>query len=728
MANLLTHLFHLSLSAKIFIGMGAGILTGLFWGEDAQVVDFIGQIFVKSLQMAILPFVMLSLMSGLGSLSYRKALVLGKTAGGFLLVLWGITLIMVMILPLTFPQWESAMFFSPYMAQMPEKVDFLELYVPANPFFSMANGMVPAVVVFSLVVGIALIGIEPKQPLLDILSVLLECMTRVTGFVIKLAPLGVFAIAASAAGTLQFEELGRVQVYLFSYILAALFLTFGVLPALVATLTPLAYRDILRFARGALVTAFATGNALIILPLLTESGRNLLRRAELADQDTDSTIEVIVPTSYNFPSSGLLLNMAFVPFAGWFGGTELSVLQYPKLLLSGLVSFFGGSPMIAIPFLLDLFRIPTDMFELFVTVDVFTGRFATLTAAMHMWVLGLLGSCAMAGHVMVRRNSVIAWVGGSLLVGGLLMGGSHVVFANAFNPEYTKYRILVEMDLLFEPTTAEVRDFQPDDATSGTVTRDDLEAIRQRGVLRVGYFHDSLPFSFRNNSGALVGFDVEMAHLLAGDLQLTLEFIRLPDQGAIERCFKENVCDIVMSGAVLRPDMLARASFSQGYMDATVAFIVKAEDRNVFEEWSQIRSSQDIQIGIPSNFPYYQSMVEQLVPQAEVQPLSSPRDFFTAKHRDLDALLFLAEPGSAWTLIYPEYTVVVPLPKPIKIPLVYPMPKEIGELVEYVDAWLKLKRGDGTLEALFDHWIVGKGATEQNQRWSIIRDVLHWVD
>jgi Na+/H+-dicarboxylate symporter/ABC-type amino acid transport substrate-binding protein len=728
MAHPLTHLFRLSLSAKIFLGMGAGILTGLFWGEDAQTVDLIGQIFVKSLQMAILPFVMLSLMSGLGSLSYRKALSLGKTAGGFLLVLWGIALMMVMVLPLTFPQWESSRFFSPYMAQIPEKVDFLELYVPANPFFSLANGMVPAVVVFSLVVGIALIGIEHKQPLMDILSVLLECMTRVTGFVIKLAPLGVFAIAASAAGTMQFEELGMVQVYLFSYIVATLFLTFGVLPALVATLTPLTYRDIIRFARGALVTAFATGNALIILPLLTESGRDLLRRAELADQDTDSTLEVIVPASYNFPSSGLLLNMAFVPFAGWFGGTALSVPQYPKLLLSGLASFFGGSPMVAIPFLLDLFRIPTDMFELFVTVDVFTGRFGTLTAAMHMWVLGLLGSCAMAGHVTVRWNKVIGWVGGSLLVGGVLMGGSHVLFANAINPEYTKYRILVEMDLLFEPTTAEIRAFQPDDSTPVTVTRDDLEAIRQRGVLRVGYFHDSLPFSFRNNRGELVGFDVEMAHLLAGDLQVTLEFIRLSDEDMIERCFTENVCDIVMSGAVLRPDMLARGSFSQGYMDATVAFIVKDDERDVFGEWSQVRSRQDIQIGIPRNFPNYQSMVEQFVPQAHLHPLPSPRKFFTANARELDALLFLAEPGSAWTLIYPAYTVVVPLPKPIKIPLVYPMPKGEEELVEYVNAWLELKKKDGTLEAVFDHWIVGKGATEHTQRWSIIRDVLHWIE
>jgi len=70
-------------------------------------------------------------------------------------------------------------------------IDFLQLYIPANPFFSLANSIVPAVVVFSIVIGIALIGIERKQPLLDVLSVIMKVMTRVTDLVMKLAPLGV---------------------------------------------------------------------------------------------------------------------------------------------------------------------------------------------------------------------------------------------------------------------------------------------------------------------------------------------------------------------------------------------------------------------------------------------------------------------------------------------------------------------------------------------------------
>jgi ABC-type amino acid transport substrate-binding protein len=72
--------------------------------------------------------------------------------------------------------------------------------------------------------------------------------------------------------------------------------------------------------------------------------------------------------------------------------------------------------------------------------------------------------------------------------------------------------------------------------------------------------------------------------------------------------------------------------------------------------------------------------------------------------------------------------VVVPLPNPIKIPMVYPMPKKDQHLVDFVNAWLELKKRDGTIQTVFEHWILGKGATKDSSRWSIIRDVLHWVE
>ena len=71
---------------------------------------------------------------------------------------------------------------------------------------------------------------------------------------------------------------------------------------------------------------------------------------------------------------------------------------------------------------------------------------------------------------------------------------------------------------------------------------------------------------------------------------------------------------------------------------------------------------------------------------------------------------------------------VVPLPDPIRVPLAFGMPLGEPELAGFVNSWIELKRHDGTFDELYQYWILGKNATPTPPRWSIIRDVLHWVE
>ena len=74
------------------------------------------------------------------------------------------------------------------------------------------------------------------------------------------------------------------------------------------------------------------------------------------------------------------------------------------------------------------------------------------------------------------------------------------------------------------------------------------------------------------------------------------------------------------------------------------------------------------------------------------------------------------------------YSVVVPGPDPIRVPLAYPIGKQDEPLARLVNTWIALKRKDGTLDATYRHWILGQDATPARPRWSIVRDVLHWVE
>ena len=116
-------------------------------------------------------------------------------------------------------------------------------------------------------------ALPDKNIVLEPLGVLREVLVMIAGKVTRLAPYGVFALMAATMGTIDFEDLVRLQVYLVIFSLSALFLGLWLLPALVTALTPLSHGQILRALRTPLVTGFATGSTLMILPLLIEQCR-----------------------------------------------------------------------------------------------------------------------------------------------------------------------------------------------------------------------------------------------------------------------------------------------------------------------------------------------------------------------------------------------------------------------------------------------------------------------
>jgi len=189
----------MSLSTKIFAGLFLGIAAGLFFGETMSVLEPIGEAFIQLLKMSVLPHIVVSLMAGLGRLNYDLAHTLFLRVGGILLLIWAVTFAVIAVVPLTFPDLQSASFFSTTLLDEPEPFDFLQ-FIPDNPFGSMANNIVPAVVLFSIALGVALIGVEKKDSLIENLEILASALTRVMHFVTRLTPIGVFAIAASGSG------------------------------------------------------------------------------------------------------------------------------------------------------------------------------------------------------------------------------------------------------------------------------------------------------------------------------------------------------------------------------------------------------------------------------------------------------------------------------------------------------------------------------------------------
>ena len=440
----------MSSSQRIFAGLAAGVAVGLFLGERAAALSWAADGFVKLLQMTVLPYVTLSIVTSLGSLTYAQARTLGVRAGAVLVGLWAVALVFTFLIPLAFPKIQTASFFSTSLLEAPPPFNFVDLYIPSNPFYSLANNVVPAVVLFSVIVGVALIGVERKETLLDVLRVAAAAVAQATRLAVKLTPYGLFAIAASAAGTLNIEQLGRLQLYLVTYVAVALLVSLWVLPGLVAALTPIRVGEIFHLTRDALITATVAGDLFIVLPVLTEASKTLLARDTPTSSGAANLPDVIVPASFNFPHTGKLLSISFILFAGWFADVAISMADYPRLALTGLLTFFG-SLNVAVPFLLDLFRIPADTFQLFLATGVINSRVGTLVAAMHTLTVALLGACAISGTLRFERRRLVRYLVVTTGLTVIVIGGTRAVFAGILRPEYTRDRVLAGMHLLHEP-------------------------------------------------------------------------------------------------------------------------------------------------------------------------------------------------------------------------------------------------------------------------------------
>src|SRR5947207_12430407 len=225
-------------STRVLVGLIAGIAVGLFVGERAAVLQICADAYMKLLQMTVLPYITLSLVGGLGALTRTEAARLGTRVALVLLALWAIALLAVFSFPAMFPHIQTASFFSTTLLNDESPLDLVGLYIPANPFNSLANNIVPAVVLFSALLGIALIGIPDKDRALETMDVLNRAVSRVARFIVSLTPVGLFAIAAVTAGTFDPRQAAQLQMYLLVYIVVSLLLALWVLPGLVAALTP----------------------------------------------------------------------------------------------------------------------------------------------------------------------------------------------------------------------------------------------------------------------------------------------------------------------------------------------------------------------------------------------------------------------------------------------------------------------------------------------------------
>jgi ABC-type amino acid transport substrate-binding protein len=424
---------------------------------------------------------------------------------------------------------------------------------------------------------------------------------------------------------------------------------------------------------------------------------------------------VLVPTSFNFPNIGKLLTLLFVLFAGWFVGKSIALADYPGFTVLGLFTLFGGVDL-ALPFLLDQMQIPSDMYQLYVVTGVLNSWFATLLAVMNLFTFTLVAACAATGAVKINWPRIFSFAIISVVIFVAALLGTRFVLSEMVSKEDITRRTLMHAEIE-DSKTADIKKSGSKDAVT---QKSPLKSIIKRGKLRVGYHPENLPFSFVNDKGDLVGFDVELMHVLARELKVELEFIEWTYETVFED-LNQNKFDIAIGGLIVNPERLAKANFSNPYMNMTTAVLVVDHRRNEFKSWRAIDKELNIRLGVVGE--RRAKNVKRYLPNTDLVLLKTYSDVFTNNPKDVNALVISAEAGSAWTILYPTYSVVVPEPH-LKANAALAMPLGTSDFEEFVNDWLQMKQTSGIIDKLYNKWILGTKVEQKKGRWSIGRDLF----
>lgn len=706
---------------KITAGLILGILLGVLFGPYCEIFDIVGQAYVGLLQMTVLPYLGLSLIAKTGRLDVSQARRLGLAVLLVLLLFWGIAICLVVLMSFVLPPHQGATFFSSVEETSAPPVDVLSQFIPTNVFRSLSSEFVPAVVVFCLCFGIAMIMVPGKERLLDFLDLCAEGLSRINHFLVRLAPLGLFALSAAAAGTLRVEEFSRLQAYLLMFTVACLVAAFAVLPLLVSSFTRIRYREFLRVAQEPLLTAIATGKLFVVLPQITDRCEALLRDKQDGSALGESTSSVIVPLAYPFPHIGKILAFLFISFAAWYVGKGLTPVQTTAMAATGAVSSFA-SPLLTVPFLLDQYQLPQDLLPLFILPGFITTRLADVVGVMHLMALTVITGNVLQGQFRVHWGRLLLSMG-CILIGFAAVCAIGRQYLMTTIPSYdldTRLLSLEIPDPHGDVTVYKQRDGVPRRTPSEGSA---LLRIKNAGVLRVGYQPDHLPYSFFNQQQRLVGLDVELMHHLAERLDVKLEFIPYTYDSVIAQLDQQEI-DVAVGGLLMTPERMVRVGFTDAYQVATISVLVKDHRRRAFTAWDGEGLPHDLRLA--TRYDDLTIAARRRLPELEVRTVDSVQKFFEAGMEDVDGLLLPAEEAAAWNVLYPEFTVVIPRPV-VKRPVGIALRSTDANLLRFLNGWLEFERMDGSIDQLRTYWIEGGGTKVRPPRWCVLRDVLHWL-
>jgi len=348
---------------KVLIGMFLGLIIGTLLGPSVGLVTqdvgstignwlaFPGRLFIATIQMIVIPLVIASIIRGLAATEDMEQLrsvglrvvvfFIATTALAATIGLWignllspGLLLQGTRLPEQTMPAVEADMsLFS--VTSLP---DTLLILLPGNPLDAMVQGQMLQVVIFSIIVGIALVSMvkEQSKPILDLLHSLQQVCMTIVRWAMRLAPYAVFGLMAQLATSIGVSAMFGMASYV-ATVLLGLLMMFGVYMLILKVFANQQPSFFLKSTKDVLLLAFSTSSSAAVMPLSIRTAQD-----KLAVRPSIAQFVIPLGATINMNGTALYQSVATV-FLAQVYGVDLNMASM-ALVVAMAVGASIGSP------------------------------------------------------------------------------------------------------------------------------------------------------------------------------------------------------------------------------------------------------------------------------------------------------------------------------------------------------------------------------------------------
>ena len=373
----------LSLGLQLLLALILGVIFAVIWPQFANFYQFLGQAFIKLVNMVIIPLIfpiiVVAVASVIGKKSFGK--ILTKTLLYFFAVTTVITLLFV------FSSYYLGFGQGVNIGQTGGNIDgiannvqlseFLLGFIPSNIVKSISEGSLLPIIVFAIFLGYGIGSLkgDKTKKILEGFQIWIEAIYKIVTVIVKLSPIGIFGFIAKDVASTGIDKLVGLGQFVIGTYLAYGVLILVIFP-LIASIFKVPYLTAFRENWSLLTLAFISGSSSVVLP-------SLLKDLKKQGHD-ENTIDLVIPLGYTFNLEGaaVYFSVATIFIAHAYGiQFSLSSLLFTVLLLTLIGKTAATVPSGAIVVLLAAapqLGLPVEGVALIFAVDFFVNAGRTM--------------------------------------------------------------------------------------------------------------------------------------------------------------------------------------------------------------------------------------------------------------------------------------------------------------------------------------------------------------